>query len=264
VFDDTALDVVEMSIARYARLCSEDRTRLVAAPYYFSRSFPHKYFYVRSDFAGDTPAAMRGLRVGLSEFDHTGHTWARVLMQDEYGVAPADVQWVCARREVDRPALKQDFTPPEGVTLAYSAPDKTLSRMLLVGEIDVMINPNIPTCFTESPDRVRRLFRDPAQAELAYYRNTGICPILHVLGVRRDLALKHPWLGAALVDALKAEVGATRKLWQVDAADDTPSVALSGLETNERSSLETFLRHHHNQGMSSERLTLERFFGGRS
>lgn len=262
VFDDTGLDVVEMSIARYARLCSEDRTRLVAAPYYFSRTFPHKYFYVRSDFAGDTPAAMRGMRVGLSEYDHTGHTWALVLMQDVYGVTPSDVQWIGARREVDKPALKQDFVPPAGVSLAYAKPGKTLSHMLLDGEIDVMINPNVPSCFTETPGRVRRLFPDHQTAELSDYRQTGICPILHVLGIRRDLVERNPGLPQILVTALEKNVGTARDIWPGDAAADVPKVALSGLGHNERASMDTFLRHHHSQGMSSKRLSLEQFFGG--
>ncbi len=261
VFDDVTLDVVEMSIARYARLCSIGQTRLVAAPYYFSRTFPHKYFYVRSDFKGESPASMRGLRVGLSEYDHTGHTWARVLMQDVYGVAPQDVTWISARREEDRPSLKQDFTPPPDVTLSYGRPDNTLSRMLLDGEIDVLINPNTPSCFSQSPDRVRRLFPDYRAAELVDYRKTGICPILHVLGIRRDLVERAPEIAAALIDALKEQVGAEREICPRGEMADVPTVALSGLAANERASLETFLRHHHSQGMSSETLTLQRFFG---
>lgn len=139
---------------------------------------------------------------------------------------------------------------------------KPLSQMLLEGEIDVMINPNVPSCFTQTPGRVRRLFRDYQAAELADYRKTGICPILHVLGIRRDLVAQTPSLPQTLVTALENEVGALREIWLDNAMENVPKVALSGLGDNERASLETLLRHHHSQGMSSERVTLERFFGG--
>ena len=33
---------------------------------------------------------------------------------------------------------------------------------------------------------------------MAYYKNTGIFPIMHVLGLRKALAEEHPWLAVNL------------------------------------------------------------------
>ena len=34
-----------------------------------------------------------------------------------------------------------------------------------------------------------------------YYRRTRIFPIMHILGVRRELAERHPWLPTAMLKA---------------------------------------------------------------
>ncbi|MEI4488623.1 hypothetical protein V8J36_20710 [Frigidibacter sp. MR17.14] len=263
VFDAEDLDIVEMSIARYARLRSEGKGRLIAAPYYFSRVFPHKYFYVRTDFPGRDLSAIKGMRVGLSEYDHTGHTWARILLEDGYAISPADVSWICARRETSKPPLKHDFVPPAGVSLTYAPAEKTLSQMLLDGEIDVLLNPNSPSCFAEQPERVRRLLDDPRQSEVAYLRAGGLCPIQHVLGIRRELASAHPNLIADIIALLEAQVGRSRSLWAGAANEDNAKVALSGLAAGERRPLQEFLTQHHRQGMSKKLLSLEDFFGER-
>src|SRR5258708_14938787 len=47
------------------------------------------------------------------------------------------------------------------------------------------------------------LFRDPVAAAKDYFKRTGIFPIMHLVGVRRTLAEKHPWLPAAVFKAFE-------------------------------------------------------------
>ena len=42
---------------------------------------------------------------------------------------------------------------------------------------------------------------DPMEAGKDYFRRTGIFPIMHLIGVRRTLVEKHPWLPAAVFKA---------------------------------------------------------------
>jgi hypothetical protein len=73
--------------------------------------------------------------------------------------------------------------------------------MLADGEIDALITAVRPLCFTEKAPDVGRLFPDYRPVEEAYYRKTGMFPIMHMMGVRRSLAEAHPWLPGSILKA---------------------------------------------------------------
>jgi 4,5-dihydroxyphthalate decarboxylase len=148
--------------------------------------------------------------------------------------------------------------------------------MLERGEIDAILAPRIPSCQERGAPNVDWLFPDPVAAASDYYRRTGIFPIMHIIGVRRALAEAHPWIPAAVQKAFgQAKTLALGKLADTSATKVTlPFVeerlrearALMGddywpygLEPN-RKVLETFLRHHHAQGLSHRRLAVEELF----
>ena len=47
------------------------------------------------------------------------------------------------------------------------------------------------------------LFPDPAAVAKDYFKRTGFFPIMHVIGVRRELAERHPWLPGAVLKAFE-------------------------------------------------------------
>ncbi len=47
------------------------------------------------------------------------------------------------------------------------------------------------------------LFPDPVAVAKDYYKRTGYFPIMHVVGIRRTLAEKHPWLPGAVFKAFE-------------------------------------------------------------
>ena len=73
--------------------------------------------------------------------------------------------------------------------------------MLADGELDAVISARRPSCFVAGHPKVRRLFPDYRAAERDYFRTTGIFPIMHAVGVRRDVLEKHPWLAASIYKA---------------------------------------------------------------
>ena len=73
--------------------------------------------------------------------------------------------------------------------------------MLLAGEIDALIGPRTPSAMTVPGSNVGWLFPDPRAAAIENYRRTGNFPIMHLIGVRRTLAERHPWLPAAVLKA---------------------------------------------------------------
>ena len=120
------------------------------------------------------------------------------------------------------------------------------------------------------------LFRDPVAAAKDYYKRTGIFPIMHLIGVRRTLADKHPWLPAAVLKAFEqAKAAALDLLNDTSATKPTlPFVEENlkaarelmgwdfwpyGVEPN-RKTLEAFLKHHHSQGISPRVVKVEELF----
>ena len=129
---------------------------------------------------------------------------------------------------------------------------------------------------TAATPNVGWLFRDPTAAAKDYFKRTGIFPIMHLIGVRRTLVEQHPWLPAAVLKAFEqSKAAALAALGDTSATKVTlPFVEEQlkearelmgedfwsyGVEPN-RKTLETFLRHHHAQGLSPRLVKVEELF----
>ena len=64
---------------------------------------------------------------------------------------------------------------------------------------------------------VGRLYGDDyIEAEKAYFRRSGIFPIMHMVGIRKSLAAAHPWLPVSVYKAfIKAKELAVRDLGEI-------------------------------------------------
>ncbi|MGH3366834.1 MAG: hypothetical protein ACRDOY_06500, partial [Nocardioidaceae bacterium] len=157
---------------------------------------------------------------------------------------------------------------------------KTLSSMLVAGEIDALHTPRIPAPFAAGDSRVRRLFPDVVAAEKEYFATTAIFPIMHVVVLRRDVYTAYPWVAQSLYKAFAAarRVAAERiydssalrfmEPWlnqHLEQARDLlgDDYWSYGLDAN-REVLSTFLRYHHEQGLSRRLLTPDDLFAPES
>ncbi len=144
------------------------------------------------------------------------------------------------------------------------------------GEIDGFIAPRPPGGAAASNPNVGWLFDDPTAVAKDYYRRTGVFPIMHVCAIRKALAAQHPWLPAAVFKAFsQAKAVALEKLSDTSATKVTlPFVEEQlkaaretlgqdfwsyGVAANRRT-LETFVRHHHSQGLSPRQLSVDELF----
>jgi 4,5-dihydroxyphthalate decarboxylase len=203
--------------------------------------------------------------------------WARAILQDDFGVKPEDITWVRGGMEQPGRLEKIKLELPPNVVLESAPPDKTLSQMLAAGEIDGIVGPRLPSCFERGGGNVGWLFPDTVQAAMDYYRRTRIFPIMHLIGIRRTLAEKHPWLPATLLKAFfEAKDKALERLSDTSATKVTlPFVEEQlvaarrlmgadfwpyGLGEVSRNVLDTFLAHHHAQGLSVRRLSAHELF----
>jgi 4,5-dihydroxyphthalate decarboxylase len=268
-------DICELSFSSYTVKTAQDDCPYVAVPVFLSRAFRHTSIYVRKDRV-HRPEDLKGRRVGLPEYQLTANVWARAILQDDFGVAPEDVTWVRGGIETPGRPEKIALKLPPGVRLENAPEGVTISELLDRGEIDGFVAPRPPAAAALANPNVGWLFDDPTAVAKNYYRRTGIFPIMHVVGVRKTLAEQHPWLPGAVLKAFtQAKAAALEALSdtsatkvtlpfveeQLKAARDTLGEDFwsYGVARN-RATLETFLRHHHAQGLSARRLAVEEIF----
>lgn len=198
VFHHYEFDVVEMSLSAYMMARAKGEWVYEAIPVFLSRMFRHSAVFIRSDRGIESPADLRGRRVGVPEYTQTAAVTARGIFQDDYGVSPREMTWVTGGLEEPGRYEKFPLNIP-GVTIHHST-DKSLSRMLVDGDIDAIISARNPSCFAPGTGIVR-LFRDHVATEKAWYKRTGVHPIMHTVGVRSSLIKANPWLPASLMKA---------------------------------------------------------------
>lgn len=268
-------DVSEMSLGKYVALLSQDDDSLSAIPVFPSRAFRLSSIYVRRDGAVKKPADLAGKRVGIPEWAQTAAVYTRGYLAHEIGIPLREIEWVQAGVNQPGRAEKVALKLPAGVRYR-NAPDRSLSEMLLAGEIDAVMSARPPAPFSENHPNITRLFTDFRAAEEAYWRKTGVFPIMHVVALRRALLAEHPWIAMNLLQAF--EEAKNRAL--VRALDVTAShlpipwgYAYAagarelfgqdfwpyGIEPN-RPTLEAFLQYAHEQGVCHRQLTPEELF----
>jgi 4,5-dihydroxyphthalate decarboxylase len=184
-------DVSEMSLSSYTILRSEGDNRFIAIPVFPSRIFRHNAVYLRADSKIEKPEELKGKRIGVGDYQMTAAVWVRGFLMHEYGVQPKDVTWVAGNPV-------RAIKPPEGVRIEPMPAGTTLEAMLERGEIDALATVVMPEGLGTT---MRRLFRDFRQVETAYFRKTGIFPIMHTFVLKRELYEQNPWLAASFYKA---------------------------------------------------------------
>lgn len=275
-FRHADFDICELSLSSYTVKTAKGESPYIAVPVFPSRAFRHTSIYIRTDRGIETPADLKGKRIGVPEYQLTANVWARAFLEDEHGVKPSDVTWVRGGYEQPGRIEKIAIQPPSDVRLENVPEGATISGMLAAGELDAVIGPRAPSCFDQGHPHVGWLYADPTAAATAWFHKRRIFPIMHVLGIRRSLADQHPWLPGAIVKAFEQSKAVTlAKLADTSATKVTlPFLEEQlhaarrlmgedfwsyGLEAN-RHVLDYFLRHHHAQGLSSRLVRPEELF----
>jgi 4,5-dihydroxyphthalate decarboxylase len=269
-------DVSEISLSSHTMTVSRGENHYVGIPAFVSRLFRHSGIYIRTDRGIRVPADLKGKRVGLPEYQITANVWIRGILQDEYGVHPRDIHW---RRGGVEEAGREERAPlqlPPEIDLQQIPHDRTLSGMLEAGELDAVIGARAPSCFTRGAPHVARMFPDHRKVEEEYFRRTRIFPTMHVIGIRRSIVEANPWLPASLYKAfVQAKALCMAELAQIGHLFTSLPFGVSelaatkalmgddfwsyGFEAN-RHVLETFVRYHHQQGLSARPVAPEELF----
>jgi 4,5-dihydroxyphthalate decarboxylase len=263
-------DASEISLSSYliARTIGKP---LTAIPVFPGRAFRHSYIFVNSNSGIREPQDLVGKRVGLAEFQQTATVWARGILQHEYGVKLEEIEWFTwvkqSRMEIDM---------PKRYSIHAIASDRKPDEMLFTGELDAVICANLFPSLLQPPRHVRRLFENYEEVEAAYFRKTGIFPIMHAVALRQDLWEQQPWIATSLFKAFQlAKQIAYERLndispykislaWFRRPVKEQRAVLgedpwAYGLEKNRRV-VGTLMDYLYEQGLARERLAVEQVF----
>ena len=276
-----AFDVSELGMTYFLRTMDFEEPPFIAIPVFPVRCFRHSAIYINKASGINAPGDLAGKTVGeFAVYGHDAGVWPKGILSDDYGVTPDQCRWIVGA--LDWPLQPIDFIPhphPENVEVEQSPQGTDLGAMLEAGEIDALIAADVPKCILEKSPKVAHLFQDYEAVERAYYRRTGIFPIMHTVVVRRELAAERPEIIKAVYQGFceakdvvreqfkKGQIFnnlATMMPWFNHLVDE--DVALLGddwwpygLAAN-RKAVDTFLRYHFEQGLSKRRLTCEDIF----
>ena len=267
-------DVAELSLSSYTVSLFRDPAPFIAIPVFPSRLFRHSSIYVNAKSGIREPKDLVGKKIGVPEYQMTAPVWIRGILSEHYGVPVDSVTYLTGGEEEAGRPEKQSIDLPSNIKVRVIPEHKTLSQMLRDGEIDALHTARMPS--TYDGVNVRRLFENYAEIELEYFRRTRIFPIMHTIAIRREVYEKNRWIAQSLYKAFVESQRRTYEDLRETAALKAmvpwllPEVERArkemgddywpyGLEKN-RDGLSTFLRYHHEGGLSKRLLKPEELF----
>jgi 4,5-dihydroxyphthalate decarboxylase len=269
-------DASEMSLSSYVKTLDSDKPPFIAIPVFPSRSFRHSCIFVSAKSGIRKPEDLKGKRVAAPEYQMTAPVWIRGILSDDFGVKVTDVQHFSGGEEEPGRVEKLKLDLPKEIDYQPIGPTQTISRMLADGELDAFVTARAPSTFYSQPDKVKRLFPDYVEREKDYYRRTKIFPTMHTVVIKRAVYDENPWIAQALYKGFsvakekameglnQTHVLANMLPWLVSHVEEARQLIGDdwwpyGLEAN-RHVLETFLRYHHEQGLSKRLFKPEEIF----
>ncbi|MBI3988349.1 MAG: ABC transporter substrate-binding protein [candidate division NC10 bacterium] len=263
-------DASEMTLATYTMLQAKGEAPYIAIPVFLARVFPHGGIFVNTKSGIEKPKDLEGKRVASGQYQMSIAVWARGILKQDYGVDLKAIDWYTARAEVG-------LDLPKEIKVTLFPPGKMLPDRLEDGEIDALIAPRVPPKFRDQHPHVKRLFANPREVELEYYRRTGIFPILHMIVIKESVYEQYPWVASSLYRAfvkakevcyqdLKETMEALKytvpwldsymdNLWKEMGQDFWPY----GLKVN-RHVIETYIHYLYEQHLVDRKLSPEELF----
>jgi 4,5-dihydroxyphthalate decarboxylase len=208
--EDPSVPAGELSFSGYLIRLAQGNDSFVGIPFFAYRAFRQRCFFTLRDSGLTDLPELEGKRVGTNAWPDSGNTWSRAVLR-EAGVAIDQIDWWVGG--IDDPKYDSWKGRPEINVPPYVhaiAPGQTLREMLLGGELDALMIPIPPRGLYDAESPIVRVIDDYVSAEKAYYRRTGLYPAHHIVGVRREVFERDPWIARSLYTALDQ----SQKLWQ--------------------------------------------------
>jgi 4,5-dihydroxyphthalate decarboxylase len=268
--------VSEMSCSSFLIAIARGDTRFVGLPIFTTRRFFHTSILVRRAAGIETPADLKGKRVGVPEYQQTAALWGRGVLQHEFGVAAKDMEFWMERTPEMSHGGATGFKPPPGVTVNQIPADKSIGSMMLEGELDAVLHylsgrnlvDRSRADLASNPD-FKYLFPDPVAEGIRFYKKTGLLPINHQTVMRRDVFEKDPWVALNLIKAFNRanEIADEQRVAHVAdhiaagllAGDAKPRLLHHGVKAN-RKVIETIAQYSVEQGLTPRPIKIEELY----
>lgn len=268
-------DVSEMSMAKFVAQVAGERPDILGLPIFPSRVFRLSNIYVNTDSGIEKPEDLRGKRIGTPEWAQTASVYTRGWLTDHVGIPLQEVDW--RQAGVNQPGRieKVALNLPDGVKVTPE-PERSLGEMLASGDLDAAFSAHAPNAYVDKHPKIRRLFEDYQSAEEAYYKETRVFPIMHIMAVRREILDPNPWVAGNLCTAFQRaldrsiarvkEITASRMPvpWLTYTAEARmellgPDYFPYGIDPN-RHTLQAFLKWSFEQGITRRHLEVDELF----
>jgi 4,5-dihydroxyphthalate decarboxylase len=265
---DTGVDGGETSMAQHVmRLDSGDRS-FVAVPVFPLRNFTARDIYTRRG-SKLSLTEVNSRRIGIYNWAASGAVWYRHLVR-YFKQDPRTVRWVVGNADGAGPVTARGPFPDN----VSKAPDgKSLSDLLLAGDIDAFFAPLPPKQYHASDGPIVRLIPDYRRVEQRYYTDTRCYPPQHVIVIRKAVWDRQKSVGASLVavsNESDAAFHAAQRQYPYNSpwlAEDVEQAELTmgadyhahGLEKN-RHAVDVFCQGAFDDGLTKQRLTVEDVF----
>jgi 4,5-dihydroxyphthalate decarboxylase len=261
-------DMAETSASSYV-VAKDQGQAVTALPVFLHRRFRHGFVFINTTKGIKKPSDLIGRKVGIKSFLVTAGHWMRGILEHEYGVPHKSVEYFA---ELDEDI---EFTPPADLKITRLPHAKSVETMLAEGELDAVIHSSIIKPFAAHDPRVDRLFPDFKNEEIAYYKKTGIFPIMHVLGLKQEIVDQHPWVPINMFQAFQRAKAIAmtrmanprivplawyREAWEEQEQIMGPDPWEYGLGEQNRHTIETLAGYSHEQGLTRRRLTADDLF----
>jgi len=261
-------DVAELSMSNYL-MAKYVGLPFAAIPVFLHRRFRHGFVFLNTNKGITKPKDLVGRKIGLRNFQATANLWIRGILEHEHGVAHRSIQWFKQDDE------EVDWTPPVDLKIQRVAPGKKVDRMLVEGELDALIHPEIIQPILDKDKRVARLFPNYRDLEIDYFARTGIFPIMHTTAIKQEIVDKYPWVPINLMQAFEeSKQSAYLRMrnprivplaWFRHFVEEQEELLgndpwLYGLGEVNRKALETLMQYSQEQGLIGRKLPLEELF----
>lgn len=261
-------DVAELSMSNYlmAKYTGQPYT---AIPVFLHRRFRHGFIFLNASKGIAKPTDLIGKKVGLRNFQATANLWIRGILEHEHGVPHRSLNWLKQDDE------EVDWTPPADLKIQRIPQGKSIDKMLVEGEIDALIHPELIQPILDKDKRVTRLFPNYRELEMDYYKRTGFFPIMHTTAIRQEVVDKYPWVPINLMHAFEASKKAAYKrmenprivplAWFRSFLEEQEEILgtdpwVYGLGDVNRRALETLMQYSQEQGLIGRKIGLDELF----